>query len=170
MTEHTHSHDRHNHDHNEHESHQGCSHEHHHHKHPPVNDNMMDDSTNHGLFKSIFSKVSGKTGHVLQAHRKKILFGTAAACAATETMVTNNAPVLSLPLLGLAAVLSHDAGEDVLEQISELKHSQGLSAGVVGTAIGFGHTLRVLNTLTSRRRAERGASATIFSISDGLDD
>ena len=98
-------------------------------------------SANKGFLKSIFSKISGKTGDFLEAHRKKILLGTAAACAATETLITNSAPVFSLPLLVAGVALSHDAGEDVLEKIGELKHSQGLSTGVVGTAIGFGHTL-----------------------------
>lgn len=105
------------------------------------NDNSQTPLTNKGVLKSIFSKVSGGLGDFLDTHRKKILLGTAAACTVAETLVTQNTPVFSLPFLIAGGLLSHDASEDVLEQIGKLKDSQGLSAGVVGTAIGFGHTL-----------------------------
>ncbi len=99
------------------------------------------DANNTGLLKYAFSFAEGNSRDFLESHRKKILFGTALVTAVVESASTKNAPVFSLPLFVTAAAVSHDAGEDVLEEIGGLEKSQGLSASVVGTAVGFGHTL-----------------------------
>lgn len=107
---------------------------------PTANTDSPPATSNKGILKDLFLKASGKSSKFLEKHRKKFLLGAATTCAVTETLLTQNALCVSLPLLVAGAALSHDAGEDVLEQIGKLKKSQGLSAGFVGTAIGFGHT------------------------------
>lgn len=110
---------------------------HHHHTHSDRHEH----SSNHGFLKAAFSRVSGKAGEWLQRNRRTIVLGAAATCAAAEMATTNNSMISSLMLLFAGAAIAHDASEDAMEAIGELKSSQKLSPGVVGTAVGFGHTL-----------------------------
>lgn len=131
------SHDHHNHG----DDHSTCSHGHHDHYDHDHNHDDKPVSYNHGLLKYAFSKVSGEAGEWLQRHRRKILLGAAAATAAIEYKLTSSTTLSSLGLLFAGAAVAHDASEDIMEVTGELKDSQNLSSGVVGTAVGFTHTL-----------------------------
>lgn len=163
MTEHKHSHD-----HGEcgHEHHGFCSHGHHGtngahgHRHDSDRDghrsnlfactpvdhhheqqNKKPVNYNNGLLKFAFSKVNGKVGVWLNRHRRKIILGAAATTAIVEYSLTNSTMYSSLAMLFAGAAMAHDASEDIMEITGELKESQNLSSGVVGTAVGFTHTL-----------------------------
>ena len=113
------------------------SHQHrhqHHHSHETV-------TYNNGILKYVFSKVNGKTGRCLNDHRRKILLGAAAATAAIEYSLTHSTMVSSLAMVFAGAAIAHDASEDIMEVTGELKETQNLSSGVVGTAVGFTHTM-----------------------------
>ncbi|MAE50835.1 MAG: hypothetical protein CMH27_03390 [Micavibrio sp.] len=147
------------HDHKHHE-HSSCGHEHghghghehgHEHDHAPSNDNhhhhhghdhgRKEINYNNGILKYTFSKVNGRAGNWLNKHRRKIVLGAAAATAAIEYSLTNSTMGSSLALLFAGAAIAHDASEDVMEATGELKKTQNLSSGVVGTAVGATHTL-----------------------------
>lgn len=135
---HNHGHDHHDH-HHDHSHDHDHNHNHHHHDHGH-NDNKKV-SYNNGILKYAFSKVSGGAGEWLNKHRKKIVLGAAAATAAIEYSLTNTTMMSSLGLFFAGVAIAHDASEDVLETTGELKETQNLSSGVVGTAIGATHTL-----------------------------
>lgn len=128
----------------DHHDHAECDHKHNHgHDHDDINHSHEPESVsyNHGLLRYVFSKVSGGTGEWLQRHRRKILLGGAAAIAALEYKLTSSTMLSSMGLLFAGAAVAHDASEDIMEVTGELKDSQNLSSGVVGTAVGFTHTL-----------------------------
>lgn len=121
--------------HHHHDDSEGEDHHHHHdHSHEP-------ESYNNGILKFAFSKVNGKAGEWLNRHRQKILLGTAGALGAAEYALTNSATNSSLLMLFAGAAIAHDASEDIMELTGELKETQNLSSAVVGTAVGFTHTL-----------------------------
>lgn len=145
--DHDHKHD-HKHDHNcghDHHDHHDHDHGHHHHDHDHHHHDHDHDhkevSYNNGILKYAFSKVSGRAGEWLNKHRKKIVLGAAAATAAVEYSLTNSTMFSSLALLFAGAAIAHDASEDIMEVTGELKKTQNLSSGVVGTAVGATHTL-----------------------------
>lgn len=137
-----------NHDHKDHK-HSSCGHGH---DHAPSNDNdhhhghghdhgHKEINYNNGILKYAFSKVNGRAGNWLNKHRRKIVLGAAAATAAIEYSLTNSTMGSSLALLFAGAAIAHDASEDVMEATGDLKKTQNLSSGVVGTAVGATHTL-----------------------------
>ncbi len=100
-----------------------------------------DNSYNNGVLKYLFSHIDGRSGEWLERHRQKALIGLASTTAVIDYMLTNSSTVSSLALLVLATAIAHDASEDTIEITGDLKESQNLSSGVVGTAVGFGHTV-----------------------------
>lgn len=126
-----------NHDHSEHTHGSGCSHDH---EKPDYN---------HGVLKRIFSKANGTMGQLVNKHRRLILLGTGITAAVGDYVLKANQihidPTTYMTatgaLLAGGAWLTHDASEDVIESAGKLKESQNLSSGIVGTAVGFGHTL-----------------------------
>ena len=110
-----------------------------HHSH--AHSDQHDHSSNHGFLKAAFSRVNGKAGEWLRRNRRAVVLGAAATCAVAEMAITKNTMLSSLMLLFAGAAIAHDASEDAMESIGKLKDSQNLSPGVVGTAVGFGHTL-----------------------------
>lgn len=110
-----------------------------HHLH--AHSDQHDHSSNHGFLKAVFSRVNGKAGEWLRRNRRAVVLGAAATCAVAEMAITKNTMLSSLMLLFAGAAIAHDASEDAMESIGKLKDSQNLSPGVVGTAVGFGHTL-----------------------------
>jgi len=126
-----------------HVDHDGCNHTDHEHSHAHHHhdDDAVKENYNHGILKFAFGKVSGASGEWLNKHRRKIVLGAAVATAAAEYALTNSTMLSSVALLFAGAAVAHDASEDIMEVTGELKESQNLSSGVVGTAVGFTHTL-----------------------------
>lgn len=128
--------------HDHHHDHEGgCGHDHHDHDHHNHHEEQQEISYNNGILKAAFSKVSGRVGNWLNKHRKKIVLGAAAATAVIDYALTNSTMGSSLALLIAGAAIAHDSSEDIMETTGELKKTQNLSSGVVGTAVGATHTL-----------------------------
>lgn len=123
------------HEHHDHDHGHACNHDHHHdHDHKEI-------SYNNGILKYAFSKANGRVGDWLNKHRKKFVLGAAATTAAIEYSLTNSTMVSSVALLFAGAAIAHDASEDIMEATGDLKKTQNLSSGVIGTAVGATHTL-----------------------------
>lgn len=125
--------------HHSHDHHEGCGHAHETHSHDEAP--AAKKSYNHGILQFAFSRVSGASGEWLNKHRRKIVVGAAVTTAAAEYAITNSTLFSSAALLFAGAAVAHDASEDIMEVTGELKESQNLSSGVIGTAVGFTHTL-----------------------------
>jgi Ca2+/Na+ antiporter len=129
--DHSHSHDDH------HHGHSHCGHDHHDHDH---HHHSEDQSFNHGILKTLFSKANIADDSFLSRHRSKIVLGASAALAAIETQTTGSSTLGALGMMFGAAAVAHDATEDLMETTGKLTASHKISSGVVGMGVGAAHT------------------------------
>ena len=135
--EHGHSHGDHHHGHShcghDHSDGSSCGHDHHDH-------HSEDQSFNHGILKTLFSKANIADDSFLSRHRSKIVLGASAALAAIETQTTGSSTLGALGMMFGAAAVAHDASEDLMETTGKLTTSHKISSGVVGMGGGAAHT------------------------------
>lgn len=144
-----HDHGHHSHDHSSHGKHahgHACSDKckHGDHKHDDEHPHSHDGPENHnyGGLKYLFSKVGVEPDGWLERHRSKAVLAAAAALAWVEYKTTGATSLTStFSMITGAAIIAHDASEDLMEATGQLNETHNISTGVVGMGVGMAHTV-----------------------------